>query len=144
MFKLSDARPGNGRAREPSRSRPGASAVGARVVPGRWHRGRSAALFLFPRHGPRAERSSLRISSDNFEKASRACEDFRCVPYFAIVVDAGEKTQGFLLPMEHLLKLYSEPGTGINWKMGERSVKGYMDDPMIKMFELQTTTSSWW
>lgn len=90
------------------------------------------------------ERSSLRISSDNFEKARRACEEFRCVPYFAIVVDAGEKTQAFLLPMDHLLKLFPVTGSGINWKMGERQVSQYLDDPFIKVFELQTRTLRWW
>src|SRR5215212_4511023 len=55
------------------------------------------------------ERSSLRIPSDNFEKARLARKAFSCTPYFAIVIDAGEMTQVFLLPIEHLLKLYPVP-----------------------------------
>src|SRR5215208_3694943 len=54
------------------------------------------------------ERSSLRIPSGNFEKANRACDEFGCVSYFVIVIDAGDATQGFVLPMAHLLKLYPE------------------------------------
>lgn len=90
------------------------------------------------------ERSSLRIPSGNFEKASRACEEFCCVPYFAIVVDEGKKTQGFLLPMEHLLKLFPDTGTGIYWRMNAQNVERYLNDPMIKIFELQTKTVRWW
>jgi Holliday junction resolvase-like predicted endonuclease len=90
------------------------------------------------------ERSSLRISSDNFEKASRACEEFRCVPYFAIVTDSGEMTQGFLLPMEHLLRRFPSTNSGVYWKMGERYVKQFMNDPEVRVFELQTKTVRWW
>ena len=90
------------------------------------------------------ERSSLRIPSGNFEKASRACEEFCCVPYFAIVIDEGEKTWGFLLPMAHLLKLFPETETGIYWRMNTQNVERYIGDPMIKIFELQTKTVRWW
>jgi hypothetical protein len=90
------------------------------------------------------ERSNLRIPSDNFEKVRLACTAFSCTPYFAIVIDAGEKTQGFLLPMEPLLKLFPVTISGMYWKMGEHYVKQYMDDPAIKVFELQTRTLRWW
>lgn len=89
------------------------------------------------------ERSSLRIPSGNFEKAGRACEEFRCVPYFAIVIDAGEKTQGFLLPTEHLRTAFPKSGTGLYWRICEQNVRQYMDDPMIKIFELLTKTLRW-
>jgi len=36
------------------------------------------------------ETTYLTISNENFDKATAACEAFGCVPYFAIVVDAGE------------------------------------------------------
>ena len=94
--------------------------------------------------GTGTERSSLRISPDNFEKARRACDEFRCVPYFAIVVDAGDTTRGFLLPMAHLLELFPITASGINWKMGERQVEQYLEDPSIKVFELRTRTRRWW
>jgi hypothetical protein len=90
------------------------------------------------------ERSSLRIASGNFEKVSRACDEFRCVPYFAIVIDEGEKTQGFVLAMEHLLKLFPETATGVYWRMNRENVERYMDDPLIKIFELRTKTVQWW
>jgi len=90
------------------------------------------------------ERSSLRIPSGNFEKASRACEEFGCVPYFAIVIDAGDNTQGFVLPMAHLLTIFPEAETGIYWRMSEQNVRAYIDDPLIKIFELQTKTLRWW
>jgi hypothetical protein len=55
-----------------------------------------------------------------------------------------EETQGFLLPMEHLLKLFPETDTGIYWRMSEQYIKRYLDDPMIKIFELRTKTVRWW
>ncbi len=46
--------------------------------------------------------------------------------------------------MEHLLKLFPTSDTGIYWRMTEQNVRGYKDDPMIKIFELRTATLRWW
>jgi hypothetical protein len=75
------------------------------------------------------EHSSLRISADNFEKARAACEAFACAPYFAIVIDAGEKIRGFVLSLEHLLGLHPVGQSGSSWKMGERYLNRYAHDP---------------
>ena len=90
------------------------------------------------------ERTSVRIPADNFDKARLACEAFCCTPYFAIVIDAGTKIQGFLLSMEHLLTLHPLGKTGTSWKMSEKYLNQYADDPRIKIFELQTETLRWW
>lgn len=90
------------------------------------------------------ERSSLLISADNFEKAQTACNAFSCTPYFAIVIDAGTKIRGFLLPMEHLLTLHPITKTGTSWKMNEKYLNQYAKDPEVKAFELRTATPRWW
>ncbi len=46
------------------------------------------------------------IPNDNFTNAKAACEAFDCVPYFPIVVDAGNTIRGFVLSMTHLLELF--------------------------------------
>jgi len=46
-----------------------------------------------------AEDEYVSIPNENFEKAEAACNAFGCVPYFAIVVDAGDTVRGFILPM---------------------------------------------
>ena len=90
------------------------------------------------------EQSSLRISADNFEKARVACDAFSCTPYFAIVIDVGKKIHGFLLSMEHLLTLHPMVKTSTSWKMHEKYMNQYANDPEVKTFELQTATLRWW
>jgi len=92
------------------------------------------------------ERESLSIPADNFEKVRLACSAFSCTPYFAIVIDAGgKKIHGYLLAMEHLLTLVPKAMSGTIYpKMAEQHVKRYAEDPMIKSFELQTTSLQWW
>lgn len=44
-----------------------------------------------------AEEVYVSIRNDSFDKAEAACTAFGCVPYFAFVVDAGDKIHGFIL-----------------------------------------------
>jgi hypothetical protein len=84
---------------------------------------------------PGKERDHLAIPRDEFEKARRACRAFRCVPYFALVIDAGATTWAFLLPMKRLLKLC--PGRKVAaWQMGESHLRKYYADSTITVIEL--------
>jgi Holliday junction resolvase-like predicted endonuclease len=58
-----------------------------------------------------AEEEYVSIPNENFAKAEAACKAFGCLPYFAIVVDAGDTVRGFLLPMSHLLELFPKGKT---------------------------------
>jgi len=91
-----------------------------------------------------SEEEYVSIRNDNFAKAEAACAAFGCVPYFAIVVDAGQIIRGFILPMSHLLTLFPKGKTASGWKMTEQYLKRYEDDPEIKMFEFETKTTKWW
>lgn len=86
----------------------------------------------------------LSIPNDNFDKAENACAAFGCVPYFVIVVDAGDVIRGFILPMTKLLALFPKGKTASGWKMTERYLKRYASDPEIKVLEFQTKTTKWW
>lgn len=90
------------------------------------------------------ETEHMRISADNFVKARTACESFKCIPYFAIVVDAGSVIRGFLMPMEHLLHIFPTTESGSSWRMSDNYLQSYYSDPQIKIFELHTKTVSWW
>ena len=90
------------------------------------------------------EGESLTIPSDNFEKAEAACAAFGCIPHFAIVVDAGEVTRGFILPMSRLLTLFPKSKVASYFKMTKRYLKEYAQDPEIQTFEFQTKTTRWW
>jgi Holliday junction resolvase-like predicted endonuclease len=84
------------------------------------------------------------IPNHNFEKAEAACAAFNCVPYFAIVVDAGNVIYGFILSMSYLLKLFPKGKTASSWKMTTQHIRGYEKDPNIKMFKFETSTIKWW
>jgi hypothetical protein len=68
----------------------------------------------------------------------------RGVPYFAIVVDAGEMIRGFILPMTKLLTLSPKGNAASGWKMTERYLVRYAADPAIQTFTFQTKTAKWW
>ena len=74
------------------------------------------------------------IPNDNFAKAEAACAAFGCVPYFAIVVDAGDRIRGFILPMAHLLAMFPKGKAASGWKMTERYLRRYAGDSQIQMF----------
>ena len=90
------------------------------------------------------EEEHISIPNDNFDKAEAACEAFGCVPYFAIVVDAGVMIRGFLLPMKRLLALFPRGKTASGWKMTKTYLRCYAEDPEIISFEFQTKTTKWW
>jgi Holliday junction resolvase-like predicted endonuclease len=84
------------------------------------------------------------IPNDNFDKAENTCAAFGCVPYFAIVIDAGETIRGFILPMTKLLTLFPKGKLASGWKMTEQYLTYYAADPEIQAFEFQTKTTKWW
>ena len=89
------------------------------------------------------EEEYLSIPADNFTKAKFACEAFHCVPYFAIVIDAGNFTRVFLLTMEHLLTLFPATTSASGWKMSKKYIDQYYADPKIKIFEMEAKMVNW-
>lgn len=90
------------------------------------------------------EEAVVNIPADNFRKAKSACAAFGCVPYFAIVVDAGDIVRGLILPMDKLLALCPLRQRGSYWKMSKADLTRYAEDPEVKTFELQARTTRWW
>jgi Holliday junction resolvase-like predicted endonuclease len=90
------------------------------------------------------EGTSVSIRNDNFDKIEKACKDFACVPYFAIVADEKDKIYVFILSGEKLLRLFPKGETACSWKMNEKHIREYYDDPEIKIFEFNYKTHSWW
>jgi len=90
------------------------------------------------------EKEYVSIPNDNFGKADAACKAFGCVPYFAVVVDAGDTIRGFILSMARLLTLYPKGKTAAGWKMSDEHLRQYESDPDIKTFEFKTKTTKWW
>ncbi|HUT25271.1 MAG TPA: hypothetical protein VM492_13080 [Sumerlaeia bacterium] len=91
-----------------------------------------------------AEDEYVHIPNENFAKAEAACAAFGCVPYFAIVVDAGDTIRGFLLSMRRLLTMFPRRKTASGWKMKDTHLKTYAEDPEIMAFEFKTKTTRWW
>jgi hypothetical protein len=86
------------------------------------------------------ENEVVNISVDNFEKAKIACRAFGCIPYFAIVVDAGERIRGYILSMDHLLKISPPTNQAAYWKMSTKHLEKYQNDSEIIIFEFHTST----
>lgn len=92
----------------------------------------------------KTEQDYVSIPSDNFTKAEAACAAFGCIPYFAIVVDAGDTIRAFILSMKHLLEDFPQGKIAAGWKMTDKYLRRYADDPAIKTFEFKTQTTRWW
>jgi hypothetical protein len=90
------------------------------------------------------ESEFMSIPKDNFEKAKLAGDAFGCVPYFAIVIDAGESIKGFIVSLSYLLELFPKGRSTCAWKMTPKYLEKYFKDVEIKIFEFQTTTKTWW
>ena len=90
------------------------------------------------------EEEYVRILEDDFKKAEEACKAFECVPYFAIVVDAGNTIQGFILAMNHLRQMFPPGKTGSWWRMTKEDLSRYAQDPNIKTFRFQVENIQWW
>ncbi len=89
------------------------------------------------------EQDPVNIPRDNFAKAEAACKAFGCVPYFAVVVDAGDTIRAFILSQKRLCEYFPQ-GRNAAWKMTDEYLRHYADDPAIKTFEFRTQTGRWW
>jgi hypothetical protein len=63
---------------------------------------------------------------------------------FAIVVDAGDTIRVFILSMKHLLEDFPQGKIAAGWKMTDKYLRRYAEDPAIKTFEFKTQTTRWW
>jgi Holliday junction resolvase-like predicted endonuclease len=90
------------------------------------------------------EAEYVSIPNDSFDKVKAACKAFGCVPYFAVVVDAGDKIRAFIVPMPRLLALFPKGKRGTGWYLSPRCLKRYADCPDIMTFEFKTKTRRWW
>jgi Holliday junction resolvase-like predicted endonuclease len=89
------------------------------------------------------ETTYVSIKNDNFEKAASACKAFGCIPYFALVVDAGNKITAFILSMAELEKITSKGETTHSWKMAQNYIDQYQKNPNIIIFEFTHLTHRW-
>jgi hypothetical protein len=89
------------------------------------------------------ESSHLALPHKGFIKAKAACNAFRCVPYVALVIDAGEKLRVFLLSLRHLQKLVPGGRKVSAWQMSETFLRKYYSDPNIKVFEFSAHSQKW-
>ncbi len=90
------------------------------------------------------ESTHVSITADNFGKARAACNAFGCVPYFAIVVDAADTINCFIVSMEHLLEIHPVGKRASSWAMSEQWLERYRSDPLIMRFEFTSRTPRWW
>jgi Holliday junction resolvase-like predicted endonuclease len=90
------------------------------------------------------EDTYVSIPNDNFAKAEAACRSFDCIPYFAIVVDAGETIRAFILSADHLRECFPQRKRVAGWKMSTHYLEQYAADPHIRAFEFKTRTTRWW
>jgi len=84
------------------------------------------------------ERTAVNINREEFIKVQHACQAFKCVPYFALVIDGGATTRVFLLTMKLLSKLCPGKRTAV-WQMGDSHLRKYYADPKITVIELNNT-----
>ena len=90
------------------------------------------------------EEEAINIPNEQFEKAKKACQAFKCVPYFALVADTADLIYVFVISMSHLLELFPVGARVCSWKMTQKALLQYGADPEIKVFALHSETRSWW
>ncbi|MFM8470278.1 MAG: hypothetical protein ACKODH_09955 [Limisphaerales bacterium] len=86
----------------------------------------------------------LRIPKADLEKAALVCAQFHWIPYYAIVIDAGNLLRAYIMSKQHLVRVCPPTPSGIAWKMTPAHVSQYDKDPHIMTFEFQSQTKKWW
>ena len=90
------------------------------------------------------ETTSLRIAADHFEKVTKACSAFNCVPYFSIVIDRGDLTSVYLLPETALIELYPNAKRGLNWGMSDNHISRYRKHARLTILEFESKITQRW
>jgi len=90
------------------------------------------------------EEDYVTIPNPHIKKIEATCAAFGCVPYLAVVVDAGDIIKGFIVSLNHLLELFPKGKSASGWKMSMFYMNQYAMDPEIKTFEFNTRTIHWW
>jgi hypothetical protein len=97
--------------------------------------------------GAGKEGQTVDIEHGDFEKADKACKDFKCSPcspYFAIIVDAKDLIRVFVTPKSELFALCSIGKTGnAYWKMTASAIDRYSANERVMRFEFNTKTWRW-
>ncbi len=88
--------------------------------------------------------SAVNIDIDHLAKCRVACEAFGCDPYYAIVVDAGQRIDAFIAPQEAFLEYAPASMSKCSWKMSDEWKRKYASDPRVMAFEMEYRTSNWW
>lgn len=92
-----------------------------------------------------AGNESVSISwKPDYQKVERACQAFRCKPYYAIVADTGDRIRIFLLSKEHFLRVAKQGKNTVHWGMTQKCLDLYGSDPQIKCVEFAISVNCWW
>ena len=89
------------------------------------------------------ERECVTIRDGEFAKMKAACKEFRCEPFFAIVVDARNVIRVFITSKSNFLKL-SPRRVNSYWRMTKECLTKYASDKNVIAFELESTVGRWW
>ena len=91
----------------------------------------------------RNERGSLNIPVAEFKKLERACKEFGCEPYYALVIDA---TKGgvFVLRLSKLKELSHINQHTLYWNMNALNQEKYKSNREIKWFTFEIHRGNWW
>lgn len=90
------------------------------------------------------EKGYVKIPKADFQKIEDACNAFRCKPYFAVMVDAGDTIRVFITSMAHVRQLHPSTRSGSGWRMSPDWLSKYVDDRDIVIFELNVKHGRWW
>ncbi len=90
------------------------------------------------------ENEDLNIPNDNFEKVDKACVAFGCKPYFAILIDASDTINVFIVSKEKLLSIFPMGKSVSAWKMREKNIDDYKKDKDVILFKFEYKTLNWW
>ena len=86
---------------------------------------------------------SMNIEVAGMTKATKACDSFGCIPYYAIVIDEDGLTYAFLLSLKKLQALFPKGKRVRVWEMHQRFLARYKLDPEILMFTDKHESIGW-
>ena len=89
------------------------------------------------------EETNIKIDRSSVQKITAACQAFGCVPYFAIVIDAGQAIRCFIMTMAYLIEL-SQKQKHLTLGLRRKDIQRYASDNQFILFQFESKTLRWW
>jgi len=90
------------------------------------------------------EDSPIRVDGGNLVKCQNACKAFGLEPYYALIIDRGDRISAYIVEEAILQKYAPKRASRCIWHLSSKACKQYAADPSVMTFEMPLSIGRWW